>query len=99
MGAQTKLLVELGLNNTKNINDMYINNKIKEIRKKVCNINDKDKVMMLLKTITYIDLTSLNIDDSPETIESLCLKVYICLISYFLFSLVKFITDDNITGN
>ncbi|KAK0171386.1 hypothetical protein PV328_009126 [Microctonus aethiopoides] len=74
MGAQNKLLVELGLNNTKNIDDTYINNKIKEIRKKVCNINDKDKVMMLLKTITYIDLTSLNIDDTPETIESLCLK-------------------------
>ncbi|XP_034950562.1 deoxyribose-phosphate aldolase [Chelonus insularis] len=74
MGAQTKILVLLGLNNSINIDEVAINEKIKQIRSRVNTMEDKEKLILLQKAITFLDLTSLNTDDTQEVIQTLCLK-------------------------
>ncbi|XP_015121679.1 deoxyribose-phosphate aldolase [Diachasma alloeum] len=62
--------LSLGLNKLLYLTDEYVNKRVNEI----CSIPTTDKKSMLLKAISVIDLTSLNADDTRETIEELCAK-------------------------
>lgn len=77
MGAQSKLLVRLGLNNLQKIDQITINNRVTEICKIASELDNKDKILWLIRAIKLIDLTSLNTDDTQETIEALTVKVNI----------------------
>lgn len=56
------------------ISDDLIKEKIEIIKNKVNKLQDNEKEIILRKSIGHIDLTSLNIDDTTDTIEKLCSK-------------------------
>jgi deoxyribose-phosphate aldolase len=57
------------------INESAINNQIRQIQYLVSTISKSDRIAWLLKAINFIDLTSLNGNDTSSTIERLCEKV------------------------
>ncbi|XP_063975145.1 deoxyribose-phosphate aldolase [Diachasmimorpha longicaudata] len=52
------------------LTDEYVNKRVTEI----CSIETSDKKSLLLKAISFIDLTSLNADDTAGTVQVLCSK-------------------------
>jgi len=58
------------------IDESTTNNQIRQIQYLVSTISKSDRIAWLLKAINFIDLTSLNGNDTSSTIERLCEKVY-----------------------
>ncbi|EFN89199.1 deoxyribose-phosphate aldolase [Harpegnathos saltator] len=56
------------------INEPTINKTVRQIRYKASTLTGNNKVAWLLKAITFIDLTTLNSDDTSSNVEELCRK-------------------------
>lgn len=56
------------------INEPAVNRTVREICHKASNLEGTNKLAWLLKAISFIDLTSLNGNDTPTTIDALCQK-------------------------
>jgi len=57
------------------VNESAINKQIQQIQYLVSTISKSNRIAWLLKAINFIDLTSLNGNDTSSTIERLCEKV------------------------
>ncbi|KAI4502325.1 hypothetical protein M0802_002237 [Mischocyttarus mexicanus] len=55
-----------------NIDEIEIRDKVNQIKEEAKSLNANDKTVILLKAITFIDLTSLGGNDTSATIEKLC---------------------------
>lgn len=57
------------------INEPAVHKSIRQIKYLASTITGDNKIAWLLKAISFIDLTSLNSDDTSSTIELLCKNV------------------------
>jgi len=58
------------------VDESTTNNQVRQIQYLVSTISKSDRIAWLLKGINFIDLTSLNGNDTSSTIQRLCEKVY-----------------------
>ncbi|XP_047350960.1 deoxyribose-phosphate aldolase [Vespa velutina] len=56
------------------IDELEINEKVRQIKHEANCINGTDKIVTLLRAVTFVDLTSLGGNDTAVTIEKLCKK-------------------------
>ncbi|KAF7992708.1 hypothetical protein HCN44_005052 [Aphidius gifuensis] len=74
MEKQSRVYSHPEVDKTIKISDDLIEEKIKIIKNKANKLPDNEREIILRKSIGHIDLTSLNLDDTTETIEKLCSK-------------------------
>lgn len=58
------------------INEPAINKDVRQLRYKATTITGNNKIAWLLKAISFIDLTTLNSDDTNSNVKQLCEKVH-----------------------
>lgn len=58
-----------------NINEPAINKQVRQICFKASTLTGDNKIAWLLKAISFLDLTTLNSDDTSSTVKRLCEKV------------------------
>lgn len=75
MEEKSKIYSQPELDNSVKISEDELKKKIKIISNKAEELQDDEREILLRKAIGHIDLTSLNLNDTTETIEKLCLKV------------------------
>lgn len=82
-----------------NFDQSAIDGKINSIRYRVNKLENHVKTAWLVKTIGFIDLTTLGGDDTPSKIETLCTKVILSvillLISTIFLKILTFMYFNN----
>lgn len=83
------------------INEPAVNKSVRQITYLATTITEDNKIAWLLKAISFLDLTTLNNDDTSSTIEQLCENVnWNMELLFFTLMWIKSIIDQliNITG-
>lgn len=75
MEKQGRVYSHPEVDKTIKISDDLIKEKIEIMKTKANKLEDNEREIILRQSIGHIDLTSLNLDDTTETIEKLCSKV------------------------
>jgi len=57
------------------INEPAVNKSVRQISYLATTITEENRIAWLLKAISFIDLTTLNNDDTSSTVEQLCKNV------------------------